>query len=86
MVGARYRSVCGIANDVNEPERKGEVLTKILLMMIVSDLSRKATKEEPKAGPEPGLSYYKIRMEGWSCDGRCKDRGYGSRSSRRRSK
>jgi hypothetical protein len=42
---------------MNEPERKGEVLAKTLLMMIVSDLSRDATKEEPKAGPEPGLSY-----------------------------
>jgi hypothetical protein len=79
----QYRSTCGTANDMNEPERKGEVLVKTLLMMIVSDLSRNATKEEPKVGPEPGLSYYKIRMEGRSCDGRRGDWGGGSR---RRSK
>jgi hypothetical protein len=54
MVGARYRGTCGIANDMNEPERKREVLAKTLLMMIVSDLSRNATNE---AGPKPGPSY-----------------------------
>jgi hypothetical protein len=86
MLGVRYRSTCGIANDMNEQERKREVLAKTLLMMTVSDLNRNATKEEPKAGPEPGLSYYKTRMEGWSCHGRCEDRARGSSSSRCRSK
>jgi hypothetical protein len=86
LVGARYRSTCGIANDMNEPEGKGDVLAKTLLRIIVSYLSRNATKEEPKVGPEPGLSYYKIRTEGRSCDGRCEDWGGGSSSSRCRSK